>query len=109
MFNAIDYLNNNYFSRSYFFTVDFTEDLDAAFLAVDFLAEVLAGDFLAVVFLAEVLDADFADADFEDARFLRFTGPAARFLANKSNASLGSIESGVYCFGKVRFVSPSVI
>ena len=42
MFNAINYLNNNYFSRSYFFTVDFTEDLDAAFLAVDFLAEVLA-------------------------------------------------------------------
>lgn len=84
--------------------------LVAAFLVVVF----LVADFLedavldAEALVAEAL-VDVLDAVLEAVRFLRFTGPAARFCASKSKASCGWIESGVYCFGKVRLVSPSVI
>ena len=72
-----------------------------------------AVDFFFVVVLRVVvfLAVDDLDDDLDDAarRVRRLVGPAARYSASRRKASAGSIDSGVYCLGSVRFVSPSVI
>ena len=80
--------------------------------AAVFPAAVLAADLAVVLRAAVFFVVDLVPVFVDDLRVVlrrRLVGPAARFSASRRNASAGSMDSGVYCLGSVRFVSPSVM